>query len=113
MNQAQIAITVLSISCILSICAIDQDNNEYAFLNEAKDEALIESGEYDLLIKHNTALEIAALRGTTNPIQWKLGKLNPKRWDSKESNIPISIPEHIQVNLVGKGVEELTKKAKI
>ena len=62
--------------------------------------------EYELLTKHNIALDIAKNKGSTNPIQWKLSKLNPARWDSRDKETTLNIPESIKVNLVGKGIED-------
>ncbi len=61
--------------------------------------------EYSLLMKHNVALEISKTRGNANPIQWKLSKLNPKRWDIKDKSLELRTPIPMQVNLVGKGFE--------
>jgi len=58
--------------------------------------------ERDLLEKHNVALEISQLKGNTNPIQWKLARLNPNRWDSREKDLNVKLPEPVQVNLIGK-----------
>jgi len=56
--------------------------------------------EFNLLQKHQTALSIAIMSGRANPVQWKLGKINPKRWGTNEekSIVPHTIPE---INLVG------------
>lgn len=41
--------------------------------------------EYNLLMKHNTALEVAKMKGNATPIQWRLDKLNPKKYGNKTS----------------------------
>jgi len=79
---------------------LDKDKD---FLKRIDQQYAIE--EYALLTKHNVALEIAKTRGNASPIQWKLGKLNPKRWDSKDKETILTVPESIKVNLVGKGIE--------
>jgi hypothetical protein len=62
--------------------------------------------EYELLLKHNTALDLAKSRGNATPIQWRLSKLNPSKWDSKDKELKIKPPEAIQVNLTGRKVED-------
>lgn len=57
--------------------------------------------EERLLTKHNAAIEEAIIKGKANPVQWKLEKLNPRRWGSKgTNNIQPEIP--VSVNLVGR-----------
>ena len=41
--------------------------------------------EHRLLSKHNAVIEEAAIRGNGAPIQWRLEKLNPRRYGNKES----------------------------
>ena len=46
--------------------------------------------ELDLLSMHQKASEIAASRGNATPLQWKLERLNPDRWGTKQNVIPIT-----------------------
>lgn len=80
------------------ISSIEQDE---IFLKRVEQQYALE--EYELLQAYEIATEIATNRGITSPIQWKLQKINPKRWDSGSNNMS----EHqtsIQVNLIGKDV---------
>ena len=58
--------------------------------------------EYNLLMKHKTAMDVAAVSGRTNAIQWKLERINPDRWSTAEDKGIIELP-NLQVTL--KGVE--------
>lgn len=77
-------------------------NNDEIFLNRIEQQYAIE--EYALLLKHNSAIEIARDKGNANPIQWRLAKLNPDDWDSKDKTIKLETPQAIQVNLKGRHV---------
>ena len=57
--------------------------------------------EYDLLKKHSMAMEIATTRGNASAAQWKLGKINPGRWGSREGNDFLEGTGNYEVNLVG------------
>lgn len=57
--------------------------------------------EERLLKKHNDAIEEAVIRGRANSIQWKLERLNPKRWGSKETTRSELEPD-ITINLIGR-----------
>ena len=57
--------------------------------------------EKRLLEKHNYAMEEAAIRGKANPIQWKLEKLNPRRWSSKETGKSQKEIDDLTINLIG------------
>ena len=43
--------------------------------------------EYELLMKHNNAMEIQLAEGKTKALEWKLAHTNPSRWESKKSII--------------------------
>jgi len=91
---------------LVSECTLEEIElieNDKLFLKRIEQQYAIE--EYSLLTKHNVALNIAQSRGNASPIQWKLGKLNPKRWDTKDKDTVLKVPGSIQVNLVGKGIE--------
>jgi len=84
----------------LEIVLLEEDK---VFLKEIEQQYAI--SEYELLIKHNTAIDISKSRGNANPIQWKLSKLNPEQWASKDKETTLRVPEKIQINLIGKGIE--------
>ena len=57
--------------------------------------------EERLLNKHNSAMTVAADKGQAAPIQWKLERLNPRRWGSKETgNNPNN--GNVTINLIGR-----------
>jgi hypothetical protein len=60
--------------------------------------------EDDLLTRHEFATKIAANKGNTAGIQWKLSQINPK-WQSKDRGETPFFPAKIQVELVGRSVE--------
>ena len=62
--------------------------------------------EYNLLVKHNNAMNVAIMTGRTSAIQWKLERLNPRRWSSGEDDSSKSKPLKLQVNLVGVSAEK-------
>jgi len=45
--------------------------------------------ERKMLELHAKACQIAATKGNTTGMQWKLGKLNPDRWGEKKTDILI------------------------
>jgi hypothetical protein len=45
--------------------------------------------EKQLLERFNTAMEIAAEKGNTSPIQWMLSKINPEKWGEKKQELTI------------------------
>lgn len=71
-------------SCILAECTdeeIKDVENDPDFLKRVEVCNII--AEKDLLKKYELAMDIAAERGNTEPIKWRLGKLNPERWSDK------------------------------
>ncbi len=91
---------------ILSECTVEEidklDDDEH-FQLLVQQEAILE--EYELLEKHKTAMDLASSRGNTSAIQWKLEKLNPKKWgndkEEEENKSPYG-DEKLEINLVGK-----------
>lgn len=78
---------------------LDVLEQDPVFQRRIKIETAIE--EERLLNKHNAAIEEAVVRGKANPIQWKLEKLNPRRWGSKETGKSQRETENVTINLVG------------
>ena len=74
---------------------IDKDKK---FLERVNQYYAIE--EYDLLVKHNNAMALAAVTGKTGAIQWKLERINPGRWGKEEEGVLKNIP-NLTVSLVG------------
>ena len=92
---------------ILAECTVEEieylDKDE-DFQLLVKQEAILE--EYQLLEKHEIAMEIALSRGNTMAIQWKLEKLNPKKWGKEKEDESKKSPfedEQLEINLVGRG----------
>lgn len=54
-----------------------------SFLRDLEVQAIIE--EKRLLELFNDGMEIATSKGNTNPIQWRLSKLDPVRWGKGEN----------------------------
>ena len=61
--------------------------------------------EYDLLTKHQTAMDIQISTGRSGAVQWKLEKINPGRWGKDDETIPPDLSK-LKVSLVGKGLDE-------
>jgi len=57
--------------------------------------------EERLLIKHNTAIEEAVIKGNASAVQWKLEKINSNRWGNKENNKTL-LEGKVTVNLIGR-----------
>ena len=71
-------------SCVCSACTeeeIDLLNKDEEFQKEIKERYALQ--EYNFLMKHNVALEIAKNKGNSKPIEWRLGILNPKKYGPK------------------------------
>ena len=91
---------------ILSECTVEEietlDKDKH-FQLLVRQEAILE--EYELLEKHKRVIDDAVLRGNASALQWKLEKINPKRWgkekESEEDKSPFS-DEKLEINLVGK-----------
>ena len=68
-------------SCVCSACTeeeIDLLNKDEEFQKEIKERYALQ--EYNFLMKHNVALEVAKNKGNSKPIEWRLGILNPKKY---------------------------------
>ena len=90
-------------SCLLAECPDEQIaefENDSFFMRRLKIEEAIK--EKELLERHDAAMSAAALKGNTTALQWKLERINPKRWavggrteepDEKEK-IKIYVPEN-------------------
>lgn len=57
--------------------------------------------EKELLDKLEDAMDIAADKGKSSAIQWKLERLNPARWASKELGRE-PVPSNFTIELVGR-----------
>lgn len=85
-------------SMLLSECTdeeIESLENDKSFLRDVEICNII--AEKELLEKYDIAMEIASSRGNTNPIQWRLSKLNPDRWGTRTdlSDSDVLIPANI------------------
>lgn len=70
--------------CICAACTeaeVDLLSKDEKFKKEVKEKYILE--EYNLLLKHNAALEIAKMKGNAKPIEWRLGLLDPKKYGNK------------------------------
>jgi len=56
--------------------------------------------ELELLEQHEAAILLQAERGTTSAIQWKLERINPKRW-GKDEKKGIDFPKNLHISLGG------------
>ena len=74
-------------------------DNDESFQRRLLIEHAIE--EERLLEKHNSAMTLAADRGSATSIQWKLERLNPRRWGSKETG-KIQVEPNMTINLIGR-----------
>lgn len=62
--------------------------------------------EKDLLERHDSASKIGELRGSCSGLQWKLEKINPKRYGNKEKDGDV-FPTKLVLNMIrGKGKED-------
>lgn len=98
-------------AALMSACTPDEITileNDIEFKQKIEVQHALE--EYDLLQKHNVAIETASFKGNASPIQWKLSRINKNRWDNgKESDTTSSInPSELTINLIGKGTDEDT-----
>ena len=57
--------------------------------------------EQRLLGNHNTAMDIAMERGNASPIQWRLERLNPRRWGAQNTEKDPYAKTNVNVNLIG------------
>lgn len=64
--------------------------------------------EYNLLIKHKTAMDVAAASGRAVAIQWKLERINSDRWGSSDEEDAPILPD-LTVNLIGVAVKKKVK----
>lgn len=91
---------------ILAECTeeeMKQLEEDQEFQLHLKQEMILE--EYELLEKHKDAMNTAISKGNTTAIQWKLERINPKKWARKEDpsgRSPFE-DEKLVINLVGRG----------
>lgn len=94
-------------SCIVAECTepeIELLESDIAFQKLIEQKQAIQ--EYEWLLAHNVAMDIAKKKGNTKPIEWRLAKLNPNKYDSNNNKtIKLEAPENIVVNLVGVSVD--------
>ena len=73
---------------------IDLINNDPKLL---KDFEIVQAkAEIDLLSLHTETMTIASLKGNAAPIQWRLERMNPKRWGGKTD---VNVSDDIDLNL--------------
>jgi len=78
---------------------IEQLENDKVF--KLKIEAYKAISEKELLDRLEDAMDIAVDRGNSSAIQWKLERLNPKKWGSKEMDRDFINP-NITIELAGR-----------
>lgn len=89
-------------SCIMAECAdeeIEILEGDAKFLKKVEVCNIL--AEKELLEKYEVAMRIAANNGKTEPIKWRLEKLNPSRWSDK--NKPGEDEIYIPANIVLRG----------
>lgn len=91
-------------SCVIATCTIDEmallEKDESFQMQILQQEKI---AEYELLKDHNIASRIAINRGNASPVQWRLAKINPKRWgDGKKDDGPFEGIPGGSIILVGK-----------
>lgn len=82
---------------------VDLLNNDDKFQNIIIQRQALQ--EYDLLLKHNVAMDLAEKKGNAKPIEWRLKILNPEKYDKKDKIVKLETPEAITVNLKGVDVD--------
>lgn len=90
--------SALCAECTYNEIELLQEDKEFQYRIKQK-QALT---EYELLEKHNTALELAYLSGNVSPIQWRLSKLNPGKYNSKDKNVKLQSNGSVSIVLKGK-----------
>ena len=78
---------------------IEELENDIEFIRRIKAHEAI--SEKELLDKLEDAIDVAVDKGSSAAIQWKLERLNPNRWASKELDKQL-VPHNIKVELVGR-----------
>ncbi len=81
-----------------SLSEIDQLDEDKKFLRQIKFHYAI--SEFQLLEKHDRAMHNQLTEGKTGAAQWKLERMNPKRWGKDDKK---QLPEfpNLNVNLTG------------
>jgi hypothetical protein len=95
-------------SCLLAECPdamIEELEKDALFMSRIKIEEALK--EKELLERHEQAMLLAALKGNTNALQWKLERLDPDRWasgrrgdDEGKEKVKIYVPKN------GRGVND-------
>lgn len=57
--------------------------------------------EMQLLEKHKSAMDEAAIRGSAGAIQWKLERINPSRWGKTQKDDESDAPKVVIVEIPG------------
>ncbi len=94
-------------SLFISECTVEEMDmleQDDQFLTSVERQQKLE--EMALLKQFNIASEIAVSRGSTKPLEWKLGLLNSKRYSSKSTNINIMPENQLPVVLTGAKVND-------
>lgn len=95
-------------ACLASGLTEEEEDDLYedeAFQRELRVEQAI--AERDLLQRHNKATEIAEKRGQgQSAIQWRLEKLNPKRYSNKDTGEDGGAGGRVTINIVRGKKEE-------
>lgn len=81
-----------------SVEDIEKIEEDKSFLREVKN--YFAYAEFALLEKHNNAMELQLIEGRTTAAQWKLERMNPRRWGREDSKQPPELP-NLSVNLKG------------
>ena len=81
-----------------SVEDIDKIEEDKSFLREVKN--YYAYAEFDLLERHETAMNNQLIEGKTSAAQWKLERMNPTRWGKDDSKQAPELP-NLSVNLTG------------
>ena len=92
-----------------SIKEIEKIEKDKEFMDSVDRQYAVQ--EFELLKKHNMAMDIAVCRGQANAVQWKLGKINRQRWGGDFIEVPPEI-DNMHVTLVGVGPKANGRKSR-
>lgn len=82
---------------ILSECTdADELSLESDTLFQKELEVSLAQEEARMLQYHRKACQIAAMKGSTTGMQWKLGKMNPDKWGEKK--IDVVLPSKLVID---------------
>ena len=81
-----------------SVEDIEKIEEDKSFLRQVKN--YFAYAEFDLLERHEKAMNNQLVEGKTAAAQWKLERINPRRWGKEDSKQPPELP-NLSVNLTG------------